>query len=74
MTHHQAYMLSLSGTVTIWLGGVWMLVGGIGYLSRVARHRSTPTSRGMARAKRQLERLLGEPDLPGPGAQAASAS
>ena len=61
MTLHQAYVLSLSGTVTIWLGGVWMLLGGVGYLSRIARHRSAPTSRRTARARRTLQQLLGEP-------------
>ena len=40
MTQHQAYVLSLSGTLTIWLGGVWMLVGGIGFVLRIVRHDS----------------------------------
>jgi hypothetical protein len=71
MTQHQAYVLSLSGTLTIWLGGVWMLVGGIGFVLRIVRHDSAPTSRSTARAKLRLQQLLGEPDLPGLAAHRA---
>jgi hypothetical protein len=71
MTDHQAYVLSLAGTVIIWLGGVWMLVGGIGYLLGVGRHGSAPTSRNTARARLRLQQLLGEPELPAPAAHRA---
>jgi hypothetical protein len=71
MTQHQVYLLSLSGTVTIWFGGLWMLFGGIGYLLRRARHGSPPGPRSLARSKRRLEQLLGEPELPAPAAQRA---
>lgn len=63
MTLDHVHALSLAGTVTIWLGGVWILVGGIAYMLRVIRHRPAPTVRNTARATRKLRRLLGEPDL-----------
>ncbi len=71
MTHHQIYLLSLAGTVLIWVGGLWMLVAGVSYLLHIVRRHPVPTARTTNRAKRLLQHLLGEPDLPIAAAQRA---
>lgn len=61
---HQVHELSLAGTWMIMTGGLWMLVAGLTYLVRVFTTVSNPGPGSVTRARRRLQTLLGEPELP----------